>query len=81
MNRYQSDTKFLVVVILGSHQRINIKESTKETKIKKIVHLSKYFQHQKTFYDMTKDDKLDYPNSLRKNLSLGSNGYYLCIQY
>ncbi len=53
--------------IIAEQNEINIKESTKETKIKKIAHLSKYFHHQKTFYDMTKDDLLNYLNSLRKS--------------
>lgn len=53
--------------IIAEQNELNIKKSTKETKIKKIVHLSKYFQHQKTFYDTTKADILDHLNSLRKS--------------
>lgn len=53
--------------IISEQNEINIKESTIETKIKKIAQLSKYFDHQKTYYDMTKDDLLNYLNSLRKS--------------
>jgi len=53
--------------IIAEQNEINIKESTKETKIQKIAHLSKYFHHRKTFYDMTKDDLLNYLNNLRKS--------------
>jgi hypothetical protein len=46
--------------IVAAQNEINIKESTKETKIKRIVHLSKFFDNKKSFYDMTKEDILDY---------------------
>ena len=46
--------------IVAEQNEINIKESTKETEIKRIVHLSKFFDHKKSFYDMTKEDILDY---------------------
>ena len=49
------NAKTICDFIIAEQNEMNIRESTKETKIKKIVHLSKYFQHQKTFYDMTKD--------------------------
>jgi hypothetical protein len=48
--------------IVAEQNEINIKESTKETKIKRIIHLSKFFDHKKSFYDMTKEDILDYLN-------------------
>ena len=56
--------------IIAEQNEINIKESTKETKIKRIVHLSKFFENKKLFYDMTKEDILDYLNSLRKPSSI-----------
>ena len=62
--------KIICDYIVAEQNEINIKESTKETKIKKLVHLSKYFYHKKTFYEMTKEDLLDYLNSLRKPSSL-----------
>ena len=62
--------KIICDYIVAEQNEINIKESTKETKIKKLVHLSKYFNHKKTFYEMTKEEVLDYFNSLRKHSSL-----------
>lgn len=53
--------------IVAEQNELNIKESTKETKIKKLVHLSRYFHHKKTFYEMTKEDILDYLNNLRES--------------
>lgn len=47
---------------------INIKESTKTDKIKKLSLLSKYLNH-KSFHKMTKQDILDYLNSLKKTVS------------
>ena len=52
--------------IVAEQNEINIKESTKETKIKRIIHLSKFFDNKKSFYEMTKEDILDYLNNLRK---------------
>ena len=62
-----TNARIICEYIIAEQNEINIKESTKETKIKRIAHLSKHFQHQKTFCDMTKDDILDYLNSLRKS--------------
>ena len=45
--------------IIVEQNEINIKESTKETKIKRIIHLSKFFDNKKSFYDMAKEDILD----------------------
>jgi integrase len=56
--------------IVAEQNEINIKESTKETKIKRIIHLSKFFDNKKSFYDMTKEDILDYLNNLRKPSSI-----------
>ena len=44
--------------IVAEQNEINIKESTKETKIKRIIHLSKFFANKKSFYDMTKENIL-----------------------
>ena len=46
---------------------LNIKNSTKEGKIKILVWLSNYFQDQKSFKDITKFDILDFLNKLRKS--------------
>jgi hypothetical protein len=56
--------------IVAEQNEINIKESTKETKIKRIVHLSKFFDNKKSFYSMTKGDILDYLNNIRKSSSI-----------
>jgi hypothetical protein len=56
--------------IIAEQNEINIKESTKETKIKRIIHLSKFFDNKKSFYDMAKEDILDYLNNLKNHLLL-----------
>jgi integrase len=48
---------------------INIKESTKSDKIKKLCLLSKYLKHKKSFHEMSKQDIVDYLNSLKKPFS------------
>ncbi len=45
----------------------NIKDSTKEGKIKVLVWLSNYFGDEISFKDMKKRDILDYLNNLRKS--------------
>ena len=52
--------------ILVEQAEINIKNSTKEGKIKVLVWLSNYFNNKKRFQDITKEDILSYLNSLRK---------------
>ena len=46
--------------IIAEQTEINIKDSTKESKIKILVWLSNHFQDQKSFKDMTKYDILDF---------------------
>jgi integrase len=53
--------------IIVEEAEINIQESTKSDKIKKLCLLSRYFHHQKCFSEMTKSDILSYLNSLRKS--------------
>jgi hypothetical protein len=48
---------------------MNIKESTKEGKIKVLIWLSNHFHNKKSFRDMTKQDILEYLNGLRKPLT------------
>src|SRR4051812_43782935 len=43
--------KIICDYIVAEQNEINIKDSTKETKIKKLVHLSRHFYHKKTFYE------------------------------
>ncbi len=64
------NVKIICDYITAEQNELNIKESTKETKIKILIHLSKFFEHKKTFYDMTKDDILEYLNNLRKSSSV-----------
>jgi integrase len=52
--------------IIAEEAEINIQESTKSDKIKKLCLLSRFFCHQKCFSKMTKSDVLHYLNSLRR---------------
>jgi integrase len=52
--------------LLAEEAEINIQESTKSDKIKKLCLLSRYFHHQKCFSEMLKSDILSYLNGLRK---------------
>ena len=54
--------------IIAEQTEINIKDSTKEGKIKILVWLSNHFQDQKSFKDMTKYDILDFLNTRRKSI-------------
>jgi hypothetical protein len=55
--------------ILAEETQTNIKESTKEEKIKVLIWLSNHFQNKKSFRQMTKQDVLEYLNGLRKPLT------------
>jgi hypothetical protein len=48
---------------------MNVKESTKEGKIKVLIWLSNYFENNKSFRQITKQDILGYLNNLRKPVS------------
>jgi integrase len=48
---------------------MNVKESTKEGKIKVLIWLSNYFENKKSFRQITKQDILGYLNNLRKPVS------------
>lgn len=52
--------------IIAEEAEINIQESTKSDKIKKLCLLSRFFHHQRCFSEMTKTDILSYLDSLRK---------------
>lgn len=60
--------------ILVEQAEINIKNSTKEGKIKVLVWLSSYLDNKKRFQDMTKEDILSYLNNVRKPQGQG-NGW------
>jgi hypothetical protein len=55
--------------IMAEQTQMNIKESTKEGKMKVLTWLSNYFENKKSFRQMTKQDILDYLNSSRKPVS------------
>ncbi|MGD1836983.1 MAG: hypothetical protein ACPKPY_02860 [Nitrososphaeraceae archaeon] len=55
--------------IIVEQTEINIKDSTKEGKIKVLVWLSNFFEDKLSFREMTKQDILRYLNSLRKSNS------------
>ncbi|MGA7370886.1 MAG: hypothetical protein WBX01_17325 [Nitrososphaeraceae archaeon] len=55
---------------IAEEAEINIQESTKADKIKKLCLLSRFFNHRKSFSEMTKTDILSYLNSLRKPISI-----------
>jgi integrase len=59
--------------IIAEQTQMNIKESTKEGKMKVLIWLSKYLQNAKSFRQMTKQDILDYLNNLRKPVSEDPN--------
>jgi integrase len=52
--------------VIAEEAEINIQESTKCDKIKKLCLLSRFFHHKKCFSEMAKSDILSYLNSLRK---------------
>ena len=67
-NKENADT--ICKYILAEQAEINIKNSTREGKIKVLVWLSNFFEDRKRYKDMTKDDTLPYLNKLRKPQNL-----------
>lgn len=63
------NANIICIFIINEQNEINIKESTKEWKIKILVLLSKYLNN-KSFREITKEDILDYLNSSRKPESI-----------
>ena len=55
--------------INAEETELNIKNSTKESRIKVLVWLSNFYNDTKSFKQITKQDILDYLNSLRKSTS------------
>jgi site-specific recombinase XerD len=53
--------------IIAEETELNIKNSTKESRIKVLVWLSNFHNNKKSFKQMTKHDILNYLNSLRKS--------------
>ena len=54
--------------IIAEQTEINIKNSTKESRIKVLVWLSNFFEDKIFFKQMTKQDILNFLNSLRKSI-------------
>jgi hypothetical protein len=53
--------------IIAEQTEINIKDSTKECKIKILVWLSNHFQDKKSYRNMIKHDIIEYLNTLRRS--------------
>ena len=62
------NTRIICDYIIAEQTEINIKDSTKESKIKILLWLSNH-QDQKCFTDLTKYDILDFLNTLRKSIT------------
>lgn len=60
-----TNVKIIYDYIIAEQTEINIKDSTREGKIKILLWISK-FHKDKSFIEMTKDDILEYLNTLRK---------------
>lgn len=69
-NKENADT--ICNYILAEQAEINIKNSTREGKIKILVWLSNFFNDKKRYQDMTKEDILAYLNKLRKPQGQGN---------
>lgn len=54
--------------IIAEQTEINIKNSTKESRIKVLVWLSNFFEDKISFQELTKQDILNYLNGLRKSI-------------
>jgi integrase len=63
------NAQILADFITAEQNEINIKDSTKEWKIKIVFQLSAFHGHGKSFRDMTKDDILAYLGRLRRSES------------
>lgn len=61
------NAKTIIDYIIAEQTEINIKDLTKEGKIKTLVWLSNFHKNDKTFTELTKQDILEYLNSLRKS--------------
>jgi hypothetical protein len=65
----QENAKLICEYIIAEETELNIKNSTKESRIKVLVWLSNFYHDTKSFKQMIKQDLLDYLNSLRKSTS------------
>lgn len=60
-----ANVKIICEYIISEQNEINVKESTKEGKIKCLVRFSTYFDH-KSFHNISRQNVLDYLTSLKK---------------
>ena len=65
----QENVNIIYDYVIAEETELNIKNSTKEGRIKVLVWLSNFYNDTKSFRDLTKQDILEYLNSLRKALS------------
>jgi integrase len=66
-DKNQHNTSIICDYIISEETELNIKNSTKETRLKVLVWLSNFYDDTKSFKEMSKQDILDYLNSLRKS--------------
>jgi integrase len=73
VQEHPRNTNFICEYILSEQTRFNIKDSTKEGKIKTLVWLSSHFGHKKSFDKLNQTEILSYLNHLRKPFSQDPN--------
>jgi integrase len=66
--RNTENANILCDYIIAEQTEINIKNSTKESRIKVLVWLSNFFEDKISFQELTKQDILNYLNGLRKSI-------------
>jgi integrase len=66
-NRNTENANTICDYIIAEQTEINIKNSTKESRIKVLVWLSNFLEDKLSFKEMTKQDILNYLNNLRKS--------------
>ena len=67
-DRNTENANILCDYITAEQNEINIKNSTKESRIKVLVWLSNFFEDKISFKELTKQDILNFLNSLRKSI-------------
>ena len=75
------NAKIICDYIIAEQSQMNIKESTKEGKIKVLIWLTNNFRNKKSFREISKQDILDYPDSLRKPVSDDPTHKWIGISY
>jgi len=70
-NTNASNAEIICDYIIAEQNEINIKESTKEGKIKVLIWLAEYLKNE-SFHEITKYDIMQYLKQSKKNCSRGS---------